>query len=292
MRVHPHLLTQARNSLVEAGRVVRVERSLPWYHLADAKPSLVKRRLQVQETVLHAMQQRDHILRLGQTLEIATYRALLAQTDLRSMGGFPDLDQHGDDRLYSKEEPPGSLSGRSIGKSRLDFMVIHSTGIIAGIEAKNVREWMYPDRDEVKDLLWKCVTLDVVPVLIARRIPFVSFKLLYRCGVIVHQTYNQLFPESDRALAEKVKNKTNLGYHDVRIGNKPDERLSRFIVENLPAILPAAGERFDAFKDLIEGFVKGDHDYKSLAARVRRRLSGLDENFDAPEEPYYGAPEE
>ena len=43
--------------------------------------------------------------------------------------------------------------------------------IAAGIEVKNIREWLYPNREEVRELLLKCCTLNVVPVLIATVLP-------------------------------------------------------------------------------------------------------------------------
>src|SRR5262249_38682578 len=49
-----------------------------------------------------------------------------------------------------------------------------------------------------------------------RRIPFITFKVLHACGVIVHQTYNQRFPQSDKALAAKARDKYLMGYHDVQ----------------------------------------------------------------------------
>lgn len=152
MRIHPHLLTEARRNLEQTGRVIRLARTgnTPWFHLDDTRPAVVKRRLALQEPIHQATLERDFLLRLGQTLEIATYRALLAQSKFEYLGGFADLDKHGDDQLYSKTEPPGQLSGRNIGARRHDFMVIHSQAGLAGIEVKNIRDWMYPDREEVK----------------------------------------------------------------------------------------------------------------------------------------------
>src|SRR6266446_7420530 len=69
-----------------------------------------------------------------------------------------------------------------------------------GIECKNVRHWMYPHVPELIDTIRKCLALDAVPVLIARRIPFVTFAIFSRCGFIVHQTYNQLFPAAEAAV--------------------------------------------------------------------------------------------
>ena len=84
------------------------------------------------------------------------------------------------------------MSGRQIpGGKKLDFLVISLSAGLAGIEVKNVREWQYIDREDISELLLKCCALDAVPVFIARRIPFVTFRVLNPCGVILHETYNQ-----------------------------------------------------------------------------------------------------
>ena len=99
----------------------------------------------------------------------------------------------------------------------------------AAIEAKNVRSWVYPNDDEIHALLAKAVALDCVPVLIARRFAFVTFKVLWTCGVVFHQNYGQLLPATAAELAEQAKDKELLGYHDIRLGNEPDQRLQKFI---------------------------------------------------------------
>ncbi|HYH81940.1 MAG TPA: hypothetical protein VEX86_19195, partial [Longimicrobium sp.] len=161
---------------------------------------------------------------------------------------------------------------------RFDFLYSHLSAGFAGIEAKNVRPWMYPDRPEVRDLLRKCVFLDAVPVLIARRIHYSTFSVLNHCGVLLHQSYNQLFPEADRALAALAADKKLLGYHDVRVGNEPDARLRRFLLEHLPSLLPDARASFEANKDLLEAFTVGRMPYLEFAARVKRRAHGEPED--------------
>jgi hypothetical protein len=110
--------------------------------------------------------------------------------------------------------------------------------------------------------------------------------VLSPCGVLFHQTYTQLLPEADRELAELARDKNLLGYHDIRIGNQPDDRLLKFIGINLPRILPEARVRFDEYKDLLGVFGSGDIRYKEFAARARRRLEGRDEDsdWDVPED--------
>ena len=128
-------------------------------------------------------------------------------------------------------------------------------------------------------MLFKCCSLDIVPVLIARRIHYSTFSVLNPCGVIIHQTFNQLYPNSATELADKVKDRSSLGYHDVRVGNSPDARLTRFIHEHLPGLLPRAKQNFDNFKDLLFAYGSGEQSYKSFAARVKRRMRGESEDL-------------
>jgi hypothetical protein len=199
-RIDPHVLTRVRNGMVAQGEIcIKRHIGIDWYALAVAEPTALESRLADQ-----------------------------AET-------IKELDDHGDDTLYSKEEPPQHLGSRHLnGDRRLDFLTQASSGEWLGLECKNIREWLYPDRAELREMIGKCLELDCVPVIIARRIPYVTFRLLQPCGVIVHQTYNQLFPLSDQALADRARHKRNLGYHDIRVDNVPDARLLKFIGKNLP----------------------------------------------------------
>ena len=280
-RIDPHILTQARRTLVQEGRIKEIARNgAPWFYLANTSMPAVEKRLEEQLPIFRGLQHGDLGSRVGQCLEIAIYRALGLQNTLEYLGNFADLEKHDDSHLCSKEEHPQWISGKSLpGKQRLDFLVLHKEAGWAGIEAKNVREWLYPDREEITDLLRKAIALDCVPILIARRLPFVTFKVLSACGVVFHQNYNQLLPEAARDLAEKAKDKRLLGYHDIRVGNQPDDRLIKFVTTTLPQILPQARERFDEYKDLLDEFA-GSMSYEEFAARVRRRSDGVDEDKD------------
>jgi hypothetical protein len=271
-RVDPHILTFARNQLMDAGEILSTRRKgMQWFHLPDTRPDDIASRLSVLGPIHDRTAAQDFCKRSGQSLEIAIYRGLSAGT-LHFFGAFLDLDAHDDSILYSKEEPPRVVSGRRLpGDTRLDFTVIHPEAGPAGIEAKNIREWIYPDRAEIMDLLRKCCEIDAVPVLIARRIPYGTFSVLHAAGVLIHQTYNQLYPASDADLAALVRDKTLLGYHDVRCGNLPDPRLRKFLNVDLPALLPEARERFSRFSDLLRRYGNREIDYAEFTARVRRR---------------------
>lgn len=281
-RIDPHILTEARNKM--SGLKRQNESNSRWYFLTETPMDVVQQRLKAQLPIYQEIRKGSVTKRIGQAFEIAVYRALLNQDYFEFLGRFSDLDEHDDSQSYFKVEPPSHISSRFLsGEQKLDFLIQHPSSGWAGIEVKNLREWMYPDRKEIRELLSKCIALDCVPVLVARRIPFVTFKVLKTCGVIFHQNYNQLFPESEEALAQKARDKTLLGYHDIRIGNMPDTRLLKFIGTNLNNILPEARSRFDEYKDLIDDYTK-DMEYKEFSARVRRRSDGVNEDNDWEED--------
>lgn len=279
-RIDPHILTEVRKEMVREGRIKRVQRAQePWFYLPETPGKTIEARLKLQEDVLKPLHKRDVVLRLGQTLEIATYRAL-CDTDMTFFGRFKDLDDHDDSTLYKKEEPPSHIGKKALkGDEKLDF-IVNMPGARLGIECKNVRQWLYTDREEVRETLRKCLALDLVPVIIARRIPFVTFKLLSTCGVILHQVYNQLLPAADAVLADKARHKDLLGYHDIRTGNVPDARLKKFIGTNLLSVAEESREKFDEYEDLLSDFASDVIDYSEFAARVRRRTAGTNEDHD------------
>ncbi|TIU36908.1 MAG: hypothetical protein E5W28_08000 [Mesorhizobium sp.] len=130
----------------------------------------------------------------------------------------------------------------------------------------------------------KCTVLDCLPVFIARRIPFVTFKLLNTAGVLVHQTYNQLMPETAAEIVNLVRHKDMLGYHDIRLGNNPDTRLLKFITTDMMNVALEAREKFEHYKDLLAEFGSGIIPYHVFAAKIRRRSKGQKEENDWPEE--------
>jgi len=293
MRVQPQPLTTARRELEHEGRIRSIQYAdAPWYHLDDADPDKVQLRLQEQGEVYQQMNAGDASMLIGQALEIAVFRSLNAQTNLQVYGGFRDLDEHDDSTLYSKEEPPSIVSGlRMPGDKKLDFLLYHPDAGHVGIEVKNVRQWLYPDRLEVREFLHKCCAIDAVPVIIARRIPYVTFSEVFKPGgILTHETYNQRLPKSYEELANKAKDKMLLGYHDIRLGNEPDARLNRFLHDTLPSLLSSAREKFNENRDLLESFGDGSLTYLDFHIKLRHKwgVYGADvtENEDehGPEE--------
>lgn len=255
----------------------------PWFHLSDVDTTKVQERLDELLPIWTSFIDGGTVKRTGQALEIAIYRAILAaepQTHL--FGGFSDLDAHDDSTLYSKQELQ-NFNGASLGKEALDF-VIGVGGDFCGIEVKNVRPWYYAHDEDIRNALRKCLRFRVIPVFIARRIQYVTFRVLGTCGVILHETYNQRLAAADTLVADMARDKRLLGYHDIRVSNEPDNRLTRFFNINLPAIIPAAKQKLEQYHDLLSAYAFDNMRYREFSGRVRRRELGQKEDNDWPED--------
>lgn len=272
-RVEPIYLTEARKRLERSGKVAVTtagRTKTPWYHLSSADPNELSDRLNILVPIHDAVSDNAFTQRIGQALEIAVLKTM-AESNYRYFGDFRDLHEHDDATLYSKQEPPTNL-GRRKTSAPVDFLLAFETETLA-IEVKNVRPWLYPDSEELKGLLKKAVELDAIPVLVARRIPYVTFaEILRPCGVIAHQVYNQRYPASGANLAAQAAHKDNLGYHDVRASNEPDDRLRTFFHTNLPRLVADARSNFDANKDLLLALADGELNYATFHTQLRTRL--------------------
>lgn len=282
-RINPHVLATAFEVLRRDGELLDHQRANgSWLYLPTTPSAVVEARLAEQTPIWAAIQKQALTMRIGQALEIAVYRSLLTQSALGYIGGYADLDDHDDATLYSKEDP-SLINGRSFPqKKRVDFVVAYDAARWAVLEVKNTREWLYPSHSDVRELLAKALAVDAVPVLIGRRIPFVTFRVLSPCGLVIHQTYNQRYPNADANIAAQARDKNLLGYHDIRLGNDPDDRLIKFIHVNLPKVLSDARLKFESFRDLLEKYTSSEYSYAEFAARVRRRERGINEDSDGP----------
>lgn len=282
-RVDPHILTPVRNLLVKEKRLIKIENL--WFARAIEDSQRLADKLARIRPVQTQISRGSFTKRLGQTLEIAVFKALMA-ANLNFTGGFLDLTDHDDSIMYQKEEPPRSFSGRRMpGKTQFDFIVFDDEAGPIGVEVKNIREWLYPTQTEIRELSFKAATADCVPVLVGRRIPFVTRLLFEQCGFVFFESFNQLYPSSETALAALASDKDLLGFHDIRVGNEPSPLLQSFVSNDLIPRARGGRQLFRQYSDLVFGFGTGEYSYQSFAARVRRRRSGRNEDSDEePEE--------
>jgi hypothetical protein len=77
-RIDPHILTPVRNRLVAEAKIRTYKfEGVNWYFLPEITQTDLNARFQAQLRVYRALNGGNLPMRLGQTLEIATYRALL-----------------------------------------------------------------------------------------------------------------------------------------------------------------------------------------------------------------------
>ena len=111
------------------------------------------------------------------------------------------------------------------------------------VEVKNIRNWIYPWSNELWELLTKLGGFpDVVPILIARRIHFMTFVLFKAAGVLGYQTRKQWFtnpgnsPEPRHRLTpdELDRIATELSFRDMTYlddPTQPQKSLQRFFAD-------------------------------------------------------------
>ena len=135
MRIDPHVLTPARNELIEEGLVQATELAgNTWFHLANTPASVVEKRLKELAALFVKFTGNNLPARYGQTLEIATFHALSQVPNLEFFGRFPDLHKHDDSKAYTKVEPPNHVGTRVLpGHRSLDFLVLHPDAGFLGI---------------------------------------------------------------------------------------------------------------------------------------------------------------
>jgi hypothetical protein len=161
----------------------------------------------------------------------------------------------------------------------LDFVVQIRETLFGG-EVKNFREWLYPDSWEIWAAISKCCELDALPVLIARKLPYVSFVLFGKAGMVGYQTHFQFFHPAVEPELARVKSIDGLGYKDIRCTLEPDGNMIKFFQTTLPKIAPLFKTRFAAKKKVLQHFADG----RNLANRnlhPRNRTQNFSETWKA-----------
>jgi len=165
----------------------------------------------------------------------------------------------------------------------LDHYLIHKhTGILVGVEDKNYRDWFYPTRFEIKQLLKKCHAYNMLPVLVTRKVHFTTRVLFHHLGALAFQTHNQCFATKYADRLVDVRHKDGLGFADMRFTDEPLPHIVRLFSDLLPRLIDTSWEKFNANRELIEAFSEEEIDYPHLLSELG--LTDLDDQYDEDEE--------
>lgn len=248
MRAEPHHLKSALDKLIADGDVIEIAKADKTRLFArssfDTSKDSDSQRL---EFILKEYNKYLNVLTSptgGLPLET------VVQASIESVG--PSLHWFGS----AGRIPTGDIfDGRSFtGQGKLDHLILESGTDLVGVEDKNIREWIYPRSPLIRTLLKKCVLYGITPLLITRRLPFISRTFLSSIGVLAFQTYYQYLPPDLSHSLQHARHKDGLGFHDIRFSYDPLPTLVDYLRSSLHSLLPIAQRAFQANLDLITAY--------------------------------------
>lgn len=291
MRVEPHAVSAALKILIKNKRVLVHSSSadsdtkliLPTDFGKSGDQSRLDAFINWRDMFVQYSQKNEYC---GLVLERLVFETAL-QSDLYTvLGSGPE---YGTDGLLFK--PKGSellhYDGKTIYGAEhgagFDLFLSHkATHIPIGIEAKNIRQWIYPASEEVWRMIARACTLDCLPVIVARKISFIAYAGFFaHFGILGFQTHFQYMSNHVNAHSKyKFKNdiihKDRLGFADMKLvkSNSPvPENFTNIFNNVLDSQVVSSYEKFMKYKDLLKKYAI---DYRmsesSLSQKDRFRL--------------------
>ncbi len=276
MRAEPHIISNALRNMVREKQIVNyTPTNLPpggsnpkYYAPLDFKGAADASRsrsfVEWRNLFLWAAYRSEYC---GFMLEKIIFDAVLETQKYHVLGSAPI---YGSDGKLIKTAGSEMLTyqGNDIYKaesgSGFDLFVIHkSTDTPIGIEAKNIREWIYPASEEVWRAIARACTLECLPVIIARKISYISRAGFFaKFGILGFETNFQYMahsvqPDSKYAFKDKVIHKDKLGFADIKL-LKPKDPTPSHVVGFFDDILDQHAEiyfeRFLKHKKLLQKY--------------------------------------
>lgn len=261
--VDPHHLTTARRELVLERRITEsfdtyAGRQIGVVHLTDLsrrrtafdKAARRKRRLTARYLRWATSTPRHPSGLIGGAAEDVVHASLLRA----AAHGYRVIRPKGGDvrSLFAQPIPGGPLDNAAF------LQVLDDDGrplpaLLVPIEVKNGRHWLYPNAEELYQLLYKAARLrelsgetEIVPVLICRRRAFITYQFARALGFVAFETQRQylLAPEEKDAERKLDEVRLELGYADLLVSNEPDPQIVRLFEETLPNYGPGIGIRW------------------------------------------------
>ena len=169
-----------------------------------------------------------------------------------------------------------SVNGTII-KGDFDF-ILQSKAKLIGVELKNKRKWLYPDHRDLWVAIYRCLENNALPVIIARKFPYVVRLIFKHVGILGYETHNQyLKPELVNVMVE-MRDKNGLGFADLRFTDEPEERHINFFKKILPNQEEDSWESFTSNKDILNKYaqiLKEDTSSKSRTKLVYQFLGEI-----------------
>lgn len=287
-RVDPHLLGLAIMDLKEQNRLNssthKATGSQTWYSNRLTKHDEIAQRLELLAPIYaDTLNASNHV---GDALEIITEKAIAKSFEGQKrhtyQGHFlleEPRDKHG---RYTKLQPPKNIGPHSTLKEA-DFIIFgYDQGPLC-IECKNYREWFYPHHNEIKSTIIKSYELGAIPVFVGRRIHYTTRENFFApAGIVFHESFHQYYDPIHANIAEQAKDKTLLGFSDIRASHDPEKRTIRFFADFLPSLIEKAEPLWAKARDSAYDYAKNKMNLAQLYTEIGSPAGG---KWVAAEEP-------
>lgn len=175
-------------------------------------------------------------------------------------GSGPVLNENGNLTKPSGSEIIHYNGKTSYKEAGLDLFIQHKKSLIPiGIEAKNIREWIYPAAYESWRMIAKACLLECQPVLAARKFSYITRAGFFsKMGILGFQTQFQYFnpkvrKDSDYKFQEVIDTK-GLGFADIKITNDVPDYFIEFFQKTLPENLETYYDRFMKYRGVLKKY--------------------------------------
>lgn len=154
-------------------------------------------------------------------------------------GGYQEFGSRGNPLLnFGPIRLPGAVDS---------IQLLADPLLLVVVEAKNYREWIYPDKEQLWGLINKSLLLvdspmPVTPLFVTRKIPYYTRLVLKEVGVLGFEMRKQYFdPSVD---VTDFRHKDKLGFHDIVADTSPSPTLTAYLAETLKVHGPTYAARF------------------------------------------------
>jgi hypothetical protein len=215
---------------------------------------------------------------VGDALEIITEKAIaqaFQEKPRYSYQGHFLLDQERDKHRRIKKIQPPKAIGPHATQKEADFILFGFDQGPLCVECKNYREWFYPHHGEIKSTIIKAYELGTIPVFIGRRIHYTTRENFFApAGIIFHESFYQYYDPLDEELALRAKEKSLLGFSDIRASHEPDKRTASFFADYLPGLLEQAAPLWAAARDSAYAYAKNQMNLAQLYTEINSPAGG------------------
>ncbi|WP_231999077.1 hypothetical protein [Mycobacterium sp. 1081908.1] len=264
-KIDPHHLTTARNRLLD-GHVIerRVDatrggQSVATYVLAN--PSKAALRHAGRKRLLHRrfLSWSHPVTEWGAPpIPAALERVVHTSLTAAAPEGYRLLRPQGGEVATIAGAPvPGGRMDNAAFYTGMDTGGLPKPALLVAIEVKNVRQWIYPQTQELYQLLFKCAQLrlhhpelPVMPVLVCRRAHYTTRLMAQQLGFHVISTQKQYVRPAvagtpdDRRKFEEVN--SELGYN-LELHEGPVDQMTKHFTRTIPDRCQEASERWAQF---------------------------------------------